>query len=205
METEKYLSDIRDIKEMMERSSRFISLSGLAGVSSGVFALLGVFVLYKFVWNDLMVAEQGTLSMASTPMVNLLMIAVVTLILALISAILFTTHRAKKTGLKIWDSRTRQMLLTLLVPLATAGVLCTVLLAYGLVALSVSLTIIFYGLALFQGSRFTYKELRSLSFLLIFLGLISSVLPEYVLLFWGVAFGICNILYGIIVYYKYES
>ncbi len=205
MENDKYLNDIRDIKAMMERSSRFISLSGLAGASSGVFALLGVWVLYRFVWVDIMAVEPSHLSIMSCETLKLILVAAVTLFVSLTSAVLFTTQRAKKAGLNIWDSRTRQMLNNLFIPLLTGGILCLILLSKGLVTLSVSTTIIFYGLSLFQASRFTYKELNSLGLVLIVLGLVSSCLPQYVLLFWGAAFGLCNILYGIIVYYKYES
>ena len=40
----KLSSELHDIKQMMERSSRFISLSGLSGISAGICALIGVFV-----------------------------------------------------------------------------------------------------------------------------------------------------------------
>jgi len=37
---EKYIDDIKEIKDIMNRSSRFISLSGLSGISAGIFALM---------------------------------------------------------------------------------------------------------------------------------------------------------------------
>ena len=40
-ESEKLSSELHDIKQMMERSSRFISLSGLSGIAAGVCALVG--------------------------------------------------------------------------------------------------------------------------------------------------------------------
>ncbi len=42
------LDHLKEIRNMMERSSRFISLSGLSGVFVGTFALLGALAAYFY-------------------------------------------------------------------------------------------------------------------------------------------------------------
>jgi len=44
MNNKDYLKDISDIKNLMNRSSRFISLSGLSGILAGVYALIGAYL-----------------------------------------------------------------------------------------------------------------------------------------------------------------
>ncbi len=47
-----HLQDLTEIRSMMERSSRFISLSGLSGISAGVFALIGAYLAYRRILED---------------------------------------------------------------------------------------------------------------------------------------------------------
>jgi len=42
----KYENDLTHIRQMMERSSTFISLSGLSGVGAGLVALAGCFLTF---------------------------------------------------------------------------------------------------------------------------------------------------------------
>lgn len=41
-----HIQDLAEIRAIMQRSTKFFSLSGLAGVSAGVFALIGAAVVY---------------------------------------------------------------------------------------------------------------------------------------------------------------
>ena len=43
-----YLQDIGEIRSLMERSSKFISLSGWAGIFAGIYALVGVYVAITY-------------------------------------------------------------------------------------------------------------------------------------------------------------
>src|SRR5881398_1011059 len=47
-----HLDTLKDIKRMMERSSRFISLSGLSGIAAGVCALVGAWLANNVIHND---------------------------------------------------------------------------------------------------------------------------------------------------------
>ena len=64
--------------------------------------------------------------------------------------------------------------------------------------------LIFYGLALINSSKYTFFEIRYLGIAEIVLGLIASVFVSSGLILWAAGFGLLHIIYGIIMYYKYE-
>ncbi|MGB7841667.1 MAG: hypothetical protein WBL21_02670, partial [Salinimicrobium sp.] len=65
--------------------------------------------------------------------------------------------------------------------------------------------LIFYGLALINAARFSFKELKSLGLSLVVLGLLSCLFLEYSLIFWAIGFGLMHITYGIYMHQKYEN
>ena len=70
-EEQKYIRDIAEIRSMMERSSKFLSLSGLAGVMAGIYALAGAFIAYRtFSFNPVEVVDP-TLDFENPPSVLL--------------------------------------------------------------------------------------------------------------------------------------
>ena len=44
MNKDKALESVNEIKELMEKSSKFISLSGLAAIMAGIYALVGAYI-----------------------------------------------------------------------------------------------------------------------------------------------------------------
>jgi hypothetical protein len=96
------------------------------------------------------------------------------------------------------------LLVNMAVPLIAGGLLILILISKGLIGLVAPFTLLFYGLALYNGSKFTYEEVRILGVIQIILGLISAIYIEYGLLIWAVGFGIVHIIYGIYIHYKYE-
>lgn len=202
MEAEKYLNDIQDIKNIMDRSSRFISLSGMAGVACGIVALVGAYFYYTQVYSVLVIDLAGN----TDPLVlKAFIIALSTLLLALGSAIFFTTSRNRKKATTLWDARTKQMLTRFSVPLITGGLLSLIVAYHGFSFLALPITLIFYGLGAYAASRFSYKELRSLGIVNILLGLSATLFLKYALIFWVLGFGVLNIIYGIVVFVKYEK
>ncbi|MEH6679768.1 MAG: hypothetical protein V7724_04430 [Sediminicola sp.] len=201
---EKYLADLKDIKDIMDRSSRFISLSGRSGIAAGIIALVGAYLAYTIVFanQDYMNYHSSVLTGGSLS--QLLLIAVGTLVLAVGTGIYFTTQKTKKQKQKIWDHQTKRLLLNLLIPLATGGILCCMLLLKGYVGLVAPLTLIFYGLALVNASKYTLKEVRSLGLLEILLGLLSVQFIGYGLIFWAFGFGMLHIVYGTVMEFKYK-
>lgn len=201
---EQYIEDLKEIKDMMNRSSRFISLSGLSGISAGIIALVGAWLAYLLVFKD-NVFEYSSADVPSESILNLLGLAFIILIFALGSGIFFTRRKAKKYNNPLWDAQTKLLLVNLAIPLIAGGVLSLILLMRGLIGLMAPLTLIFYGLALVNASKYTFKEIRSLGIAEIVLGLLSSYFIGYGLYFWALGFGIMHIVYGIIMQLKYGS
>lgn len=199
------LSTLHEIRNIMDRSSRFISLSGLSGISAGVSALAGAAaVKWYFSQHNIVYREGNNVSLNWDTILFLLSVATVVLVLALASAIYFTARKARKNNQRIWDSKSQRLLLNLAIPLAVGGVYCGVLLYHGIIYLIAPAMLIFYGLALINGSKYTLSDIRYLGFCEIILGLLASIFVGYGLLSWTVGFGVLHIVYGTLMYFKYE-
>lgn len=205
MDKEKYIEDLKEIKDIMNRTTRFISLSGLSGVSTGIIALVGAFIAYQTIFKDQGYLAYNVVGLNSDNLRYLLLIAVGTLILSIGSAIFFTSKKTKKQNQSGWNSQTKELLFNLLIPLITGGLLCLTLLFKGFVGILPPLTLIFYGLALLNGSKYTLSEIKKLGLIEILLGLTAFHFIDYGLLFWAFGFGVVQILYGIIIQIKYKS
>ncbi|MDP3398697.1 MAG: hypothetical protein Q8S23_06085 [Bacteroidales bacterium] len=198
-EEKDYIKEISEIRSMMERSSKFLSLSGWAGIMAGIYALVGVYVADSyFGFNPQEISDRGGIGL------NIILLATVVLIFAIFTAILLSYKRAGKREEKLWNSTTRRLVINMAVPLISGGVVILILASKGLVGLIAPLTMIFYGLALFNVSGITIKEIKGLGINQIILGLIGLYFVEYGLLLWALGFGVAHILYGIVMYFKYE-
>jgi uncharacterized membrane protein YgdD (TMEM256/DUF423 family) len=204
------LDALNDIRTMMERSSRFISLSGLSGVIAGIAAVTGVVAAYVFLgmtvsesgYYRYVLNEEGTLNL---PVVHFFLYSgIAILLVALLAAALLSARKAGKAGVPAWNSTSKRMLVNLGIPLFAGGVYCLIMLFHGLIALIAPATLLFYGLALLNASKYTLNDIRYLGVLQIVLGLLASFVIEYGLLFWVAGFGFLHIVYGIAMYLKYE-
>ena len=204
------IQQLTEIRNMMERSSRFISLSGLSGVSAGVIALLGAGFAYLYCGNDLgyfNFSKHFTVVSNLTPHHTVLILALdamIMLALAIISGIYFTTMKARKKGLKVWDATAKRLVINLFIPLAAGGMFCLAMFYHHLFFLISPATLIFYGLALINASKYTFHEVRVLGIAEIILGLLASWLVGYGLLLWTIGFGLLHIFYGMMMYYRYD-
>ncbi len=205
------IHQLTEIHKMMERSSRFISLSGLSGVSAGIAALIGAGIAFFYLDFDQRYfdinryfTEKTYLKLGSS-WLFITLDALLVLFLAIFSGIFFTTRKARKRGLKVWDNTARRMVINLFIPLSAGGIFCLILVYHHLIFLVAPSTLIFYGLALLNASKYTFHEIRVLGISEIILGLVSSWLVGYGLLFWAVGFGILHIFYGMMMYLRYES
>ncbi len=207
MKNEKdYIQDITEIRAMMERSSKFLSLSGGAGILAGIYALLGAWIAYKlFYFNpDEIIYHQITAGEISASLSRVIILAVFILVLTIGTAILFSFRKARRKSEKLWNATSRRLLINLAVPLGAGGLLILIMISKGVIGLVAPLTLIFYGIALFHAGRFTYSEVKTLGIIEIGLGLVSSYFIGYGLLFWAIGFGLLHIIYGIYIYFKYE-
>lgn len=205
MNDKNYHDDLAHIRQMMEKSSRFISLSGLSGVFAGLSALLGCAYVF-FVFNREGIDYLDIRSNRYTlPLVyELIVIGLVILVAAVLSGYFFTARNSKKKNLKIWDSTTRRLLVNFAIPLVTGGIFCLALIYHQLYVFVAPATLIFYGLALVSAAKYTHSDVQNLGYLEIALGLVSLFVLGWGLLFWGVGFGILHIVYGLLMYRKYE-
>ncbi len=201
-----YIRDLSEIRSMMERSSRFLSLSGLAGVMAGIYALLGAYIAYHFFhFNpDQIVYTTDQSVPFSSDLPKIVILAILILLLAVGTAIFLSYKKARKRDEKVWNATSRRLLVNMAVPLITGGILILVLLAKGFIGLIVPLTLVFYGLALYNAGKFTYDDVKFLGMIQVGLGLISTCCIEYGLLFWAIGFGVVHIIYGIYMHLRYE-
>ncbi len=205
MEANKYLNDISEIKNMMNKSSRFISLSGLSGILAGIYSLIGAFLAYQIIYSkEYSFGTYRNLIVTEDSMIQLFSIAFGVIVFSLITGIILSTKKAKGQGEKIWDASSKRLLINFMIPLATGGIFILFLIEkeiYGYVA---PLTLIFYGLACVNASKYTLGDVRYLGVTLLILGLISAYFIGFGLLFWALGFGLCHLFYGSVMYFKYE-
>ena len=206
--THKHLEDLSEIRQIMERSTRFLSLSGLSGVFAGFFALAGTFAAWGYLQeNGLYYDENYLLIQGDAPIAPRLFFildAGIVLVLALASAVFFSYRKAKRESLPFWSPVLKRLLFNLLVPLATGGILSIILIWQNHLNLVAPLTLIFYGIALVNAGKFTNREIIALGIAEIVLGLAATVWQAYGIWFWAGGFGLLHIIYGITLYYKYD-
>ena len=201
------LQDIKDIRRIMERSSRFISLSGLSGIAAGVCALAGTFFAYRMLedyygpYNSRGIFSGDEFSRLK---IKLFLLALGTFLLAFTLSFYLTWRKAKKMGQPIWDLTSRRLAWNMIVPLITGGAFVLAMLRYDIWLFVSPACLIFYGLALVNASKYTFTDIRYLGYCEIILGLVNMLMPGYGLWFWAVGFGVLHIVYGISMWWKYE-
>ncbi len=202
MEKEKYLDDLSEIRKIMNRSARFISLSGLSGVSTGLIALAGALLAHQMVFRHHDYLIYGAVWPDLKNPASLLLIALGTLLLSIVSAVWFTGRKSRKENQRVWDNQAKRLLINLLIPLTTGGILCLILLFKGYVGFLPGLTLIFYGLALVNGSHYTFSHIRYLGIAEIVLGLTAFLFIGQSLYLWMLGFGVIQMIYGVLIQRK---
>lgn len=200
MENKDYLEDLKEIKNMMSKSTTFLSLSGLSGVLAGIYAVIGALVAHFLIKEE----DYIYITLESKTFKFLLIDATCILVASIITGIVLSYNKAKKNNDHLWNAASVRLLINFIIPLATGAILILLLLneeVYGLVA---PLSLIFYGLACFNASKYTFRDIRFLGITQIILGLIAVKFSGYGLYFWAIGFGFCHIFYGAIMWFKYE-
>jgi len=221
MEEKELQNELASIRSIMERSSKFISLSGLSGILAGVYALIGAAVVYYFFYPELIISRNstGNPSISDNEPVTglfyggsyafhipqLLIIAIIVLAASIITAVILSTRQAKRKGQPMWGKTSRTLLFQMAIPLIAGGAFILLHIYrghYGLIAPS---TLIFYGLSLVSASTFTFTDVKYLGLIEIALGLVAACYPGAGLLFWAIGFGVLHIIYGCMMYLKYDK
>ena len=200
----KEIQTLNDIKNMMQKSSRFISLSGWSGISAGLCALFGALAannrIQKYYTNEYGRGE-------TTPndlLKELLIIGIVVFLLAFSTALFFTLRNSKKQGIKIWGQAAQRLMWNTMLPMLVGGIVILRLMQVNEWTFIAPACLIFYGLALVNGSKYTLGEVRYLGYGQLILGAISLWFPYYGILFWSIGFGVLHIFYGAMMWWKYE-
>jgi hypothetical protein len=192
------IEDLKEIRNLMEKSSRFLSLSGLSGIIAGVAAIAGAFYAWWFI------SQLGMMTILVNPIIVLLVDALIVFVIALFAGIFFSWRKAIKQGVQFWCKTSKRLLINFLIPLVSGGIFSIFLIYHGYYLMIIPATLIFYGLALVNASKFTYADTYYFGLSEIILGLLASFFNGYGIWFWGIGFGVLHILYGIVIYFKYD-
>jgi len=215
---------LKEIRSLMERSTRFVSLSGWTGIMAGIYALAGATAAYYVIFKMNFLPDNppagiatygsgravhyhydnGLAELFSEKNLILALIAVLVFSFSAGTALYHSSVKARMQNVKLWNSTTKRLFVQLAIPVITGGFFCVALLFYGNAGLIAPAMLIFYGLALLNGSKYTLKELHSLALCEIALGLVSFFFIGYGLYFWAAGFGVLHIIYGILMQKRYK-
>jgi hypothetical protein len=206
------LDTLKDIRDIMERSSRFKSLSGWSAVIAGIIGIAGAWFSATAIsasgfqpeqlmlWQDM---ENTDLNTVLTS--DLFLIAFLTFFLAFVSAIYLTYLRNRKQAFSIWSSSSKRIMMHVAIPMIVSLFFLFRIIQLGIFGLIIPVCLIFYGLGLVNASKFTIVEVSYLGMGMILLGLINAWFIPYGLYFWTAGFGFLHIVYGVFIWVKYEK
>ncbi|MCR9171049.1 MAG: hypothetical protein NXI10_01040 [bacterium] len=198
-----HLEQLAEIRDIMNKSTRFLSLSGLSGVVAGVAAIGGAWAAYDYLGKHAIGLNVYTTDRAD--MIQFFLLdAFIVLAVAVGFGSIFTIRKARKNGQSVFNKMGMRLLINLCIPLFTGGAFGLIVLYHGGLFLLPSIMLIFYGLALINASKYTLEDIRYLGYCEIALGLASAFFIGYGLLFWALGFGVLHIIYGTIMYFKYD-
>ena len=206
-ENSQHLEAIQDIRNMMKKSTRFLSLSGLSGVFAGIFALAGAYGAHLYlvsIYDSCVRGDMGSLD-RNEIYFNFILIAAVVLVLSISTAYFFSNRKAKREGNKLFDHTAIRVLINLCIPLVAGGLFCLALLYHGAIVFIAPCMLLFYGMALINASKYTYDDIRYFGICEIILGLINAFNLGNGLLYWSLGFGVLHIVYGAVMWFKYEK
>lgn len=197
MEKSEALNTLNEIRDMMAKSSKVLSLSGTSSVFVGVFAIIAAYIANCILENESLAQSEKTIALMSE--------GALLLCICITTVFLFSKKKANKNNMSFrLDQTTQQMLWHFALPLAVGGVLCLTLVMNSFYGLTSSMMLIFYGLALYNASSYTYSNAKYLGLANIVLGLVDCATGNHAILFWALGFGVCHIIYGIFFYFKHE-
>lgn len=200
-----YQEDLAHVRQLMERSVKFISLSGLSGILAGAYALAGsVVAYYMLAPTEYPIGYDGIQQASQSSIGELMAIAASVFAASVLTGLLLSQRKAKKLGASIWNETSKRLAMNLAIPLVTGGLFILIMLYNGYYGIVAPACLLFYGLALVNASPNLYDEFRYLGYLEILLGLTCACFPGYGLFFWAGGFGFLHIIYGTLVHRRYD-
>jgi hypothetical protein len=200
-----YEKDLASIRNIMERSVKFISLSGLSGVMSGLYALAAAFFAYRQIYMGEVSRQRDFFEFYPNKVTQLIILGIGTLLASIGTGWYLSYRKAKRVGSTIWNATSRRLFFNLSIPLISGGIFALISIDHGYFGMVAPICLLFYGLALINASENLFNEVRYLGYCEIILGLISSYYIGYGLIFWAVGFGVLHIIYGMVMYRKYDA
>lgn len=205
MENNKVQQDLASIRQLMERSSKFISLSGLSGILAGVYALAGAGFAYSILNNSGAANTSFEMNGSSSQATGYIFtIVIIVLMASIATGLVFSARKARKNGQQLWGPTSRLLLYNMAVPLFAGGALIMILISKGNMDMLIPVSLIFYGLALTGASNYTFTDIKYLGLCEIVLGIIAAIYPAVGLLLWATGFGLLHVIYGSMMYLKYD-
>ncbi len=207
--TEKQLKELAEIRNLMEKSSRFLSLSGLSGILSGGFAVFGA--LNVWLYSGIKGVGYSPINEGAEAVIDIsfqrfiIINALIVLLLSLVFSWYFSKRKAKKMKVKLWNTASKSMLLNLFIPLVAGGLFCITLFLRQEFYLIVPVMLLFYGLALISAGKYTEYSVNYLGVAELVTGLLAAIFINQSLLFWTLGFGVLHIIYGIVMYYHHKK
>ncbi len=202
------IDDVKEIRTLMERSTRFLSLSGLSGIFAGLFALIGAYFAWWYI-NQLNSANMlnvfDSVGLIANPIIILMVDGLLVFVFALSAAVFFSMRKAKKQGVSFWSSPSKRLLVNFLIPIIAGAFFCLFLIIYGYYIMIVPASLMFYGLALVNASKYTYNTTLYFGLSEIVLGILSAIFVGYGIWFWAIGFGVLHIMYGTVIYFIYDN
>ena len=205
---EKHLADLKEIRNLMEKSSRFLSLSGLSGISAGIIAIVGALTAWIFFRSNNIYYDEFYHAVGKNPDVKVLRFLIMDGSLILLMAVgfgfYFSYRKARRMNMLFWNPASKRLLINLFIPLTTGGIVCIILLFREGINLIIPMMLLFYGLGLINAGKYTQYNINYLGITEIVTGLLAMIFIDHSFYFWILGFGVWHILYGAIYYYRYE-
>ena len=199
MDNKEALNTLKNIREMMEKSSRFLMLSGTSAILIGIYACIAATLAATMIYGD-----HGILATDFRLLPALVGLAILLIVLSLATAAMMSARKAKRMNQRlVFDRTARRFLWNFFLPLVAGGILCLSCLLQGQFGQLSAFMLILYGIALINSSAYTYSTSRYLGYAELLLGLADCFVSAHPLLFWTIGFGLFHILYGIFFQLKY--
>ncbi|MFM9951447.1 MAG: hypothetical protein ACKV1O_26165 [Saprospiraceae bacterium] len=197
--------DLAQIRTIMERSTKFLSLSALSAILAGVYALIGAGLAYKIIYDSEVVLYFELKNQFITPeTLPLILIAGTVFVFAVGTGLLLSYRKASAAGQPLWNAPAQRLFYNFIIPFGAGSVFVIILYFRGYYSLLAASTLLFYGIAMLNAGNFTFSDIRKLGMGEIALGILAAIFPGKGLLFWALGFGVLHIVYGVIMYLKYE-
>jgi len=207
MDKTKAIQSVNEIKALMERSSKFVSLSGLTGILVGVYSLIGSWLAVRTLGlQGINTGEFSRVLNVTTPMrlKIIVLLALCVFITSLITTFIISYYKSRRSKQKLFNKLTYRLIWNFSIPLLTGGLFCLALLHHGHYGLTSSVMLLFYGMSLINVSKYTFSNVGWLGYAFIILGLLDCFLEGHGLIFWTLGFGVFHIIYGVLFYFLYE-